>query len=110
MTAPMTSPRDPAPIPAERMRELLAAGRVHPLLPGHFPVPVILDGQWWHLPEAGATTGARAEAAMGTAPATAVGGVFVPATAEQAARFTVLAQRRGAADQAVRDADRIGPQ
>lgn len=99
MTTPTTAGRNPAPIPAGRMWELLTAGRAHPLLPGHFPVPVVLDGQWWHLP-AGEPAGA---------PQAKEGGEFVPATAEQAARFTVLAQRRGAAEQAVRDVDRVGP-
>ena len=29
---------------------LLDSGEAVPLLPGHFPAPVLLEGRWWHLP------------------------------------------------------------
>lgn len=95
MTGPTTAPRNPASIPAGQMREHLAAGRARPLLPGYFPVPVVLDGQWWHVPVTDTADRDRRE--------------FVPATAEQTTRFTALAGRRAAADQAVHAADRDGP-
>lgn len=34
----------------QQIAQLLEAGRAEPLLPDHFPVPVLLDGRWWHLP------------------------------------------------------------
>jgi hypothetical protein len=77
-------------VDAASMQQLLAQGRARPLLEGHFPVPVELDGQWWHVP---------ADPPPGADP-----GVFVPAPARLAAQFERLAARRHAADEAARRA------
>ena len=72
-----------AAISCARMRELIDAGAARPLLPGRFPIPVVLDSRWWHLPAAGA------------------GEVFVPAPAELATQLADLDARHRAADRAV---------
>ena len=35
----------------EQVRELIDRGVAEPLLGDDFPVPVRIDGQWWHLPD-----------------------------------------------------------
>ncbi|MGQ0577120.1 MAG: hypothetical protein ACT4RN_23395 [Pseudonocardia sp.] len=75
-------------IAGDRMRELIEHGRARPLLPGRFPVPVLLDGHWWHQP------------------ADASDAVFVRAPVPMAAELAVLDARRRAADRAVEHASR----
>jgi hypothetical protein len=75
------------PIGAPRMRALVERGRARPLLEGYFPVPVELDGWWWHVP---------------AQPPPGVGrDAFVPTPAEIADELVRLAARRRAADDAV---------
>jgi hypothetical protein len=74
-------------IAAQRMRELVEQGRARPLLPGYFPVPVELDGRWWHVPA--------------QPPPEVDPEAFVPAPAEVAVELARLAARRRAADQAL---------
>lgn len=45
----MTLP--PANLTPDQVAQLLDAGHAQPLLPGHFPVPVLIEGEWWHLPD-----------------------------------------------------------
>jgi hypothetical protein len=78
-----------ATLAAAEVHELLQAGTARPLLEGHFPVPVQIDGKWWYVPTNPAT---------GAEPDT-----FVPADNALAAEFEQLARRRRAAETAVRD-------
>ena len=39
------------PLSVGQVRELLDGGVAEPLLADDFPVPVRLDGHWWHLPD-----------------------------------------------------------
>lgn len=77
-------------IPAVDMEQLLESGRARALLDGHFPVPVEIDGQWWHVPA--------------DPPANSGIGDFVQAAESLAAEFARLAARRRAAA-AVRSLD-----
>jgi hypothetical protein len=77
-------------IAGARMQQLLAHGSAQPLLEGHFPVPIYLDGQWWQVP-ADPPPGAHSDA-------------FLPAPARLAAEFERLASRRRPADDAVQRA------
>lgn len=43
----MTIP--PRTLTSDQVAQLLQAGHAEPLLPGHFPVPVLLEGRWWHM-------------------------------------------------------------
>jgi hypothetical protein len=43
------------PLSVGQVRELLDRGVAEPLLANDFPVPVRLDGHWWHLPDDFAT-------------------------------------------------------
>ncbi|MGD9531937.1 MAG: hypothetical protein AB7I38_11620 [Dehalococcoidia bacterium] len=63
-----------------RMRKLVDAGIARPLLPGRFPVPVELEGRWWHVPSAGTEV------------------VFVPAARALAAQLADLDARYLAAN------------
>jgi hypothetical protein len=84
-----------ATIAAQRMRELVEQGHAWPLLAGYFPVPVELDGRWWHVP---------------TQPTPAVDlDSFVPAPAAVADELARLAARRRAADDAMRRGDWMDP-
>jgi hypothetical protein len=77
-------------IAAQRMREFVEQGHARPLLAGYFPVPVEMDGRWWHVP---------------TEPPPELGSdAFVPAPAAVAAELARLAVRRRAADQALHPA------
>lgn len=79
---------EPHAITPAQMRELINAGQGEVLISGHFPVPVLLAGRWWHVPDTSDT------------------GEFVPAPPEAGAEFDRLHARRRRADGAVRDADR----
>jgi hypothetical protein len=74
---------------AARVLELLQDGAARPLLEGHFPVPVQIDGQWWHVPT---------NPASGAEPDT-----FVPADSALVAEFDRLARRSYAAAAAAQD-------
>jgi hypothetical protein len=52
----------------EQVRDLLDRGVAVPLLGADFPVPVRIDGQWWHLPDDD-TDGAPGAARHGQDPA-----------------------------------------
>lgn len=49
MTLPPARPA--ANLTLEQVAQLLDTGHAQPLLPGHFPVPVLIEGEWWHLPD-----------------------------------------------------------
>lgn len=74
-------------IPAAEMQERLQNQTALPLLEDHFPVPVRLDGRWWHVPHQ-AQTGVADNA-------------FVPASPAASDRYEQLLARRQAADGAV---------
>ncbi len=76
------------------MRGHIADGTARALLPGHFPVPVELDGRWWHVPD--------------EVPDETADEVFVPADGVQARLFAALARRQAAAEHAVAEHD-AGP-
>lgn len=87
----MNAPDDATSIPTAEVERLLQQGTAQPLLEDHFPVPVMLEGRWWHLPSTAGHDGADPEAER-----------FVLAPAEQAALFTALAVRRRTAQDAQR--------
>jgi hypothetical protein len=44
-------------ISQDDMRQLLHRDEAHALMPDHFPVPVRVDGVWWHVPTAAPADG-----------------------------------------------------
>lgn len=74
-------------IAAQRMQELVEQGHAWPLLAGYFPVPVEMDGCWWHVP---------AQPPPGVDPS-----AFVPAPAAVADELGQLTARCRGADDAV---------
>lgn len=84
-----------AAIAAQPMQELLEQGHARPLLEGYFPVPVKLNGRWWHVPT---------QPPPGVDP-----DAFVPAPAATADEYARLAARRCAADNAAHRCSSIAP-